>query len=61
MALERNDAKVMRYVVFKNGAPSDEVAAKGTLCIDTANGELYINTDGDDGWYSLNTDETGGA
>jgi hypothetical protein len=55
MALERNDAKVMSYVVFKAGTPT-EVAAKGTLCIDTANGKLYINTDGDDTWLDLSLD-----
>lgn len=49
MALERNDAKVMRYVVFKEGVPN-ETAAKGTLCIDTTNGKLYINTDGSTTW-----------
>jgi hypothetical protein len=55
MALERNDAKVMRYVTFKAGAPN-ESAAKGTLCIDTTNGKLYINTDGSTTWLDLSLD-----
>lgn len=54
MALERNDAKVMNFVVFKAGVPT-ETAARGTLCIDTTNGKLYINTNGSTTWAVVGT------